>query len=88
VRYYRGEIGDDQFHPFPQRALALSFLTQMHLHKSTWDAEFIVTVLTEIGFVNASEVTFGKGSDGRLVRDDPAKMVESLYVEAQKPSVK
>jgi predicted SAM-dependent methyltransferase len=86
VAYYRGEIGDEQFHPFPKKALALSFLTQMHLHKSTWDAELMVKVLTEIGFVNASEVSFRKGSDRRLVMDDPAKAIESLYIEAQKPS--
>jgi predicted SAM-dependent methyltransferase len=86
VTYYRGEIDDDQFHSFPERALALSFLTQMHLHKSTWDAKLMVKVLSEIGFVNASETSFGKGSDHRILMDGVDKAVESLYVEAQKPA--
>jgi predicted SAM-dependent methyltransferase len=86
VMYYCGDIGEDQFHSFPERALALSFLTQMHLHKSTWDAKLMMQVLSEIGFVNAAEVSFGKGSDRRLVMDGPDKALESLYVEARKPA--
>lgn len=87
VKYYLGEIAEDQFYPFPNRALALSFLTQMHLHKSTWNADLLTKVLSEVGFTSASEVSFGKGSDCRLIMDDPGKAAESLYVEAEKPLV-
>ena len=86
VRYYRGEIDDAQFFRVPHRALALSFLTQMHLHRSVWDADLMVEVLGELGFDNTSAVSFGNGSDARLVKDDPSKAAESLYVEARKRS--
>ena len=42
-------------------------------------------MLSEIGFVDARAASFGVGSDPRLVRDDPDKAHESLYVEARKP---
>lgn len=85
VRYYRGEIGDGELHPFPKPALALSFVTQMHMHRSAWDGDLMTAVLREIGFEDASEVSFGKGSDQRILKDDPGKAPESLYVEARKP---
>jgi predicted SAM-dependent methyltransferase len=86
VRYYRKEIDDDRFFPFPHRTLALSFLTQMHVHRSVWDADLLVQVLMELGFKEAAAVPFGIGSDPRLIKDDPDKAPESLYVEARKPS--
>jgi predicted SAM-dependent methyltransferase len=85
VRYYRKEINDDQFFSLPHRTLALSFLTQMHMHRSVWDAELMVEVLSELGFHDAAAVSFGQGADSRLIKDDPEKVVESLYVEARKP---
>ena len=85
VRYYRGEIGDEQFFALPHSTLALSFLTQMHMHRSVWDAALMIQVLTEIGFANAAAVSFGNGSDQKLLKDDPDKSSESLYVEACKP---
>jgi len=86
VRYYREEINDDQFFSLPHRTLALSFLTQMHLHRSVWDGELMCQVLTELGFESATAVSFGNGSDPRLIKDDPDKRSESLYVEARKPT--
>ena len=86
VRYYRGEIGDDQFFSLPHRTLALSFLTQMHMHRSVWDSDLMVKVLDEIGFTEAATVSFGVGSDTRLLKDDLEKAPESLYVEARKPA--
>lgn len=86
VRYYRGEIGDDAFFSLPHRTLALSFLTQMHMHRSVWDADLMLTILQEIGFTDAAAVAFGRGSDERLIRDDAGKANESLYVEARKPA--
>ncbi|MGE0485915.1 MAG: methyltransferase domain-containing protein [Gammaproteobacteria bacterium] len=69
---------------FLKPALALSFLTQMHYHKSTWDADLMCALLEEIGFESVREVVFGAGSDPRLVMDQDAKREESLYVEARK----
>ena len=89
IAYYNGDpaeanIGDIIGH-FPHPAVALSFLTQMHQHKSAWDESLMVAVLAEAGFQKAAAVSFGKGSDSRLLRDDASKQGESQYVEAQKP---
>jgi predicted SAM-dependent methyltransferase len=86
VRYYRHEIDEEQFFPLPHRTLALSFLTQMHMHRSVWDADLMMSVLGEIGFGHTSPVAFGQGSDKRLIRDDASKAKESLYVEARRPT--
>jgi predicted SAM-dependent methyltransferase len=86
VRYYRKEIDDKQFFSLPHRTLALSFLTQMHMHRSVWDADLMIEVLSELGFEDAAAVSFGSGSDTRLIKDDPEKAPESLYVEARKPA--
>jgi len=56
---------------------------QMH-HRSTWDSDLMVKVLTELGFKDVRPVGFGIGSDQRLIRDDNDKERESLYVEARK----
>ena len=89
IGYYNGDpaeanigeiIGD-----FPHRAIALSFLTQMHQHKSAWDESLMVTLLTEAGFQNAAATAFRQGIDARLLQDDASKQGESQYVEAQKP---
>jgi hypothetical protein len=56
----------------------------MHFHKSAWDGELMTNLLTEIGFRNAREVSFGEGTDARLIKDQDVKAEESLYVEAQK----
>jgi predicted SAM-dependent methyltransferase len=72
---------------FPHPAVAMSFLTQMHMHRSAWDADLFTRVLTELGFADAREAEFGRGADRRLLRDDPDKKHESLYVEAQKPAL-
>jgi predicted SAM-dependent methyltransferase len=85
VDFYAGRLEHEHFEPLKPRAIAISFLTQMHLHKSTWDGELMCAVLEELGFTNVAEVPFGRGSDPRLVKDQDAKAAESLYVEARKP---
>lgn len=85
VDFYEGRNTDSFFAQFPLRALAVSFFTQMHLHKSAWDDELMISVLEEIGFRNVRQVNFGEGTDERLIKDQAVKAEESLYVEAQKP---
>jgi predicted SAM-dependent methyltransferase len=84
VRVYREEAEASLPLSFPHPALAVSFLTQMHLHKSTWDSDLMIKVLTELGFKDAQSVDFGIGNDQRLIQDDKDKKGESLYVEARK----
>ncbi|HTY94071.1 MAG TPA: methyltransferase domain-containing protein, partial [Steroidobacteraceae bacterium] len=68
----------------PFQALAISFATQMHFHRSTWDAELLVRVLSDVGFSNVRPVAYQAGTDSRLIKDDHDKANESVYVEAQK----
>ena len=85
VNLYVGDESDEQFPSFPHPALALSFLTQMHLHRSVWDAELLSMVLIELGFHQVHRATFRVGKDERLLKDDPEKAHDSVYVEAEKP---
>lgn len=85
VELYEGRLARPEFDPIPHPAVGISFLTQMHLHRSAWDADLMARVLTELGFADAQPASFGVGADPRLVRDDPDKAHESLYVEARKP---
>ena len=85
VDFYKHKLATEEFHPFPHRALALSFLTQMHSHKSVWDADLMSRILSELGFVDISVVSFGNGTDMRVIKDDPDKKQESMYIEARKP---
>lgn len=86
VDFYVGSGHDRSLGDFPHPALAMSFLTQMHLHRSAWDGDLLTRVLREAGFADAQVAAFGWGADPRLVRDDPDKMHESLYVDARKPA--
>ena len=70
---------------FPHPALAISFLTQMHLHRSAWDGDLMVKLLSQVGFADARVVAFNQGSDPRLIKDDADKAHDSLYAEARKP---
>ena len=70
---------------FPEAALCISHLTQMHFHRSAWDADLMTRLLREIGFVEVQERQFREGTDERLLKDGEAKRHESLYVEARKP---
>jgi predicted SAM-dependent methyltransferase len=85
VTFYEGGRPHPDFDLLPHRAVGLSFVTQMHMHRSAWDADLLVKVLTELGFRQAQEVGFGVGADARLVREDPDKAGETVYVEARKP---
>jgi predicted SAM-dependent methyltransferase len=87
VDFYDGRAAAPEFARFPHPAVGVSFLTQMHLHRSAWDADLMMQVLTELGFRDVQRAAFGVGVgvDARLVRDDPDKAHESLYVEARKP---
>ena len=70
--------------PFPSPALAISFATQMHFHRSAWDATLMTQVLREVGFSDVRTVSYQVGADPRLIKDDVDKARESLYVEARK----
>jgi len=84
VAAYQGGSGGEWFASFPDPALIISNLTQMHLHRSTWDATLMLRVLTELGFADAKEVSYRQGTDARLLKDGDEKIHQSFYVEARK----
>jgi hypothetical protein len=86
IEFYNGTSGDAEFKQFEFGAEAISALTQYWEHISVWDGRLMGAVLAEIGFTNISVVSFGEGSDPRLIMDSPGRQWESLYVEAQKPT--
>jgi predicted SAM-dependent methyltransferase len=85
VDCYLSDKTESDLGSFPHPAVMISFLAQMHLHRSLWDSDLMVKVVNQVGFVNATTVAFGEGTDRRLVKDDPAKQHGTLYVEAKKP---
>ena len=85
INFYNGEISAEQFKEFPFGALAMSYISQMHGHKSLWDAKLLKTLLSEIGYSEVRECGHLQSSDERLCKDQDVKEWESLYVEARKP---
>jgi predicted SAM-dependent methyltransferase len=85
VRYYNHDLTNDSFKQFSCGAHAISELTQNWGHTSVWDEHLLRSVLEEVGFVNISKVDFKVSSDSKLLKDNPDRRWESLYMEAQKP---
>ena len=67
-------------------AEAIGNLTQNYLHHSVWDFELLSYALKSQGFINISQVEFGRsGTDKRLIKEEEIRRHETLVVEAQKP---
>ena len=70
----------------PTNLVALNELVYSYGHSCLWDAETLIKLLTEVGFVDAHECEFG---DSKLhpVPDSPfrSEFGPTLYVEAVKP---
>ena len=85
VDFYNGDRRDPEFvERFTFGAEAISFLTQNFGHVSAWDGTLLQAVLTEVGFGEVRVVSFGEGTDPRIIKDSPDRRWESVYVEAQK----
>lgn len=68
------------------KALSISFLSQMHFHRTVWDGQLMFSVLEACGFTDIRKVEYGSGFDRKLANcDQEAKKRESLYVECRKP---
>ncbi|HLH29017.1 MAG TPA: methyltransferase domain-containing protein, partial [Acidimicrobiales bacterium] len=65
----------------PTRMLAMSEVFQEHGHRSAWDGETLCLVMAEAGFPGA-EVMAGGSSRIDPPPDSPARVAESVYVEA------
>jgi predicted SAM-dependent methyltransferase len=68
----------------PTRMLALAEVFQQHGHRSGWDGETLCLAMAEAGFSGAA-VTPTSASRLVPVPDSPARIAETVYVEAVHP---
>ncbi len=54
-------------------------------HRYAYDAETLLALLADAGFVQCAQCAFGEGKDARLLIDMPERRSESLYVEGVNP---
>jgi hypothetical protein len=52
-------------------------------HRFIYDFETMAKLLERTGFIDVRKLSFGVGSDSKLLLDTPSRAVESLYVEAR-----
>jgi predicted SAM-dependent methyltransferase len=65
---------------------AISDICQNWGHRSAWDEELLTKTLKRIGFVDIRKVLYGtEGIDKRLIKEEKAREVGTLVLEAQKP---
>ena len=83
--YAGGDGAIDELRPDrPTRMLALGEVFQEHGHVSAWDGETLALVVRAVGFEGA-EVMPGGTSRIEPAPDSPARIAESVYVEAVAP---
>jgi predicted SAM-dependent methyltransferase len=87
VNYYCGKQMHEEFLRWASGCEAIRSLTQSYGHKSVWDSELLKYVLKELGFINIKEVSFMQGTDKFLLIERKERQWETLYMEAQKPSI-
>lgn len=61
-------------------------LTQNFGHLSVWDFDLLAQTLRNVGFVDVRRVSFGEGTDKKIIKEKEGRRWESLYVEARKPA--
>lgn len=84
VDYYTGRPSHENFARWQPRGAALRSVSQHYLHFALWDKELMTDCLGRAGFREIALCDFGRGSDGRLIKDTPERAYESLYLEAKK----
>jgi predicted SAM-dependent methyltransferase len=89
-RYIRSYTGDreliEQTRPNrPTSLLAIAEVTQFHGHRSAYDAETLVLLLEEAGFVDVDECGFRESKTLDPVPDLQDRRLETVYAEGTKP---
>jgi predicted SAM-dependent methyltransferase len=64
------------------KQMSVNEIFYAHGHKFIYDFETLGAVLDNAGFRGIEKLSFGKGSDPKLILDNQDRAVESLYVEA------
>jgi predicted SAM-dependent methyltransferase len=88
-RYLESYAGDHEFvdrlrPDRPTRLLAVGEVALSHGHRSVWDKETLVRVLSEAGFVDVNTCAFGE-SVIDPAPDSEIRRAESVYAEGRKP---
>jgi hypothetical protein len=73
--------------PFSNPAVGLNRIMRVWGHQFIWDFDTMQRCLSDAGFTDIRQRSFGEGADPKLaVLDTESRKEESLYVEAQNPT--
>jgi hypothetical protein len=87
VDYYNGNLPHENFLKWETGCEAIRSLTQNWSYLSVWDFCLLSRFLKEAGFASVKEVEYMTGTGRQLLKDSPQRKYETLYIEAQKPSI-
>lgn len=86
IKFYFGNKDQNFSNNWQTGAAAIQSLTQNFQHHSIWDFELLRLYLQRAGFRKIRKVSYLKGTDKKIIKDNKNRKWESLYVEAQKLS--
>lgn len=67
-------------------AMSVNRIFRSHGHQFIYDFPTMEAMLNHVGFINIAKTRFGCSTDQTLILDARSRAIESLYVEAQKPT--
>jgi predicted SAM-dependent methyltransferase len=77
---------DDPIDGIYSPAMSLNRIFRAHGHQFIYDFHTLQAMLEHVGFAEITKHRYGEGKDPALLFDNPERAVESLYIEAIKPS--
>lgn len=77
---------DDSYGGLYSPIMSVNRIFRAHGHRFIYDFDTFRQLLTKNDFMNVEKESFGSGRDQKLLIDTESRAVESLYVEASKPS--
>jgi len=77
---------DDPVDGIYSPAMSINRIFRGHGHQFIYDFHTLKLLLEQVGFAQITRHRCGEGGDPALLFDDPQREVESLYIEAIKPS--
>lgn len=77
---------DDRHGQIYSPIMSVNRIFRAHGHLFIYDFDTLRQLLVKHEFVNVVKESLGSGRDSRLLIDTPSRAIESLYIEASKPS--
>ena len=84
IEHLSKKVNHIGFERFESNSECVSHVTQNFGHKSTWDPELLISLLTEIGFTNVKKMNYKESNNELLCIEQKDKEWESMYIEAMK----